>query len=109
MSSITREHIFDDFTDEDITDNYQVVNFSIEGKDYTLDLSKENAAEVLETLNGFASKGTRVNEPGKRKYSPEFIRAARQFARDNGEKVGDRGRLQKRHLKAWEDHLAKKN
>lgn len=84
----------------------ETVFFSIDHKDYEIDLSSENAAELRESLEKFVSAGRRVSggsgRGSKRGTSTasaggasdkDETKQARLWAVDNGIAVNERGRI----------------
>ena len=93
------------------------VDFSLEGRNYQIDLSDENAAKLREALTPFidaARKAGRrsggrarsqrqtalTEKPGR--SSREETQAIREWARQNGHQVSDRGRIPKSVLEAYQ-------
>jgi hypothetical protein len=77
----------------------RTVNFGYEGVTYELDLSTKNADKFAKALEPYIAAGRRV---GGRKSSGrgaatqanrEEMRAIRQWAKDSGYNVSDRGRI----------------
>src|SRR5512135_2133866 len=86
----------------------ETVRFGYAGRDYEIDLSEEHAVELDELLAPYVEHGRRVNgakpSRGRRsegqRRSPTELHAVRQWAREQGLQVSDRGRIS-------EDILAK--
>ena len=90
-------------------------DFSLEGRSYQIDLSDENAAKLRDALapyvdaarkaggrsRGRASRQTTVAEKPARS-SREETAAIRQWARDNGHQVSERGRIPKSVIEAYQ-------
>ncbi|MEV3927621.1 histone-like nucleoid-structuring protein Lsr2 [Actinomadura coerulea] len=86
--------------DVDGEDADETVTFSIDGTSYEIDLSKKNAAKLRSGLEPFVTSarkthkaagrgGRRVRPVGRRERSAEI----REWAKNNGLKVNDRGRI----------------
>ena len=80
----------------------ETVRFGYAGRDYEVDLSEEHAAELDELLAPYIEHGRRVQDgaPQQRARrseragrSPTDLRAIRQWAREQGLQVSDRGRI----------------
>ncbi|MET0712622.1 MAG: Lsr2 family protein [Jiangellaceae bacterium] len=76
----------------------ETVNFSLDGVAYELDLSKKNAAKFREALSPYVSSARKSARRGGRRGQARGSRgsntsAIRQWARDQGLKVSDRGRV----------------
>ncbi|MFW0108098.1 histone-like nucleoid-structuring protein Lsr2 [Rothia sp. P7181] len=82
----------------------ETVRFGLDGGQYEIDLSSANAARLRDAVRPFAAKARRVQgsrTPGRPagsrsvsapKRNPETA-AIRQWAKDNGYEVSDRGRI----------------
>lgn len=105
MASKTFVELIDDITGEPATES---VRFGLDGIDYTIDLSEDNAAELRSRLAAFVesaqrmkhTKGgttARATEKRERSSKPglgrEQNQAIREWARAQGEKVNERGRI----------------
>ena len=76
----------------------ETVNFSLDGVAYELDLSKKNAANFRDALAPYVSSARKSARRGGRRGQARGSRgsntsAIRQWARDQGLKVSDRGRV----------------
>ena len=78
------------------------ITFAFDGKEYTIDLSDENAEKFREVMAPYVENGHRVSSSGKAKparraaaksSSSGDTKAIREWARSNGYEVSDRGRL----------------
>ncbi|MFD9960045.1 Lsr2 family protein [Amycolatopsis sp. NPDC058986] len=102
----------------------QTVPFSLDGVDYEIDLSQDNAEELRDLLAQFVSAGRRVGgrkvrstvaqSPGSvsggGSVSPEDrerSRAIRAWALENGFEISDRGRMPREVIEAFEAAEAK--
>jgi Lsr2 len=92
-------------------------DFSLEGRNYQIDLSDENAAKLREALTPFIDAarkaGGRSGGRGRSqrqtpstekpaRSSREETQAIREWARQNGHQVSDRGRIPKSVLEAYQ-------
>jgi Lsr2 len=121
--------LIDDLTGEEAED-ITTVEFALEGVTYEIDLADENAAKLRDNLSRYvaAARKTNARRPGTRSadrstgrgngngsatrsgYNRDTLRAIREWAKQNGHSVSDRGRLPLNVLNAWEaDHEAAKN
>lgn len=99
MAKTTVTHITDDLDgSKDATE----VAFSFEGVDYTIDLSKKNAAAMARALKPYLDAATKVGGRGTRSRRANSSRAVaprrdlaavREWARGQGFEVSDRGRV----------------
>ena len=96
--------------DLDGTDAVESVDFALDGVKYQIDLSAENAGELRDVLSVYVEQGRRV-KGRKRRAAPKAMararpaaptppradreqnQAMRTWARKNGFKVSDRGRI----------------
>lgn len=96
MAQRVKVHLTDDL---DGTEATETVRFSLEGKNYEIDLCTDNATWLRSTLQPFiavARRNTQNNtgKSGKRppRRNPETAKI-RRWARDNGYTVADHGRI----------------
>ncbi|HJE52372.1 MAG TPA: Lsr2 family protein [Tessaracoccus flavescens] len=93
--------------DLDGSDNAETVEFSLDGTDYTIDLSATNKAKLFDALEPFVSSATKVGRKAKGRAgksaakSSTDLAAVREWARANGYKVSDRGRIPATVLDAY--------
>jgi hypothetical protein len=77
----------------------RTVQFAYEGVTYELDLSTKNADKFATALEPYVAAGRRVggrkssSRGSATKANKEEIRAIRQWAKDSGYDVSDRGRI----------------
>jgi hypothetical protein len=76
----------------------ETVSFSLDGVGYELDLSKKNAAKLRDTFAPYVGSARRVTRRGRGRGRSGGGRSTdtasvRQWARDQGLKVSDRGRI----------------
>ncbi len=98
----------DDLTGEIIEDgSSETIEFSVNGKSYTIDLSKENAAEFHSSLDKYVAVATRVGapvkarKPGSVRAEKEQLAAIRNWAQENGYNIAARGRISAEVLAAY--------
>ncbi len=129
MAQKTIVTLIDDLTGEEAED-ITTVEFALEGVTYEIDLADENAAKLRDNLSRYvaAARKTSARRPGTRGadrptgrgngngsatrsgYNRDTLRAIREWAKQNGHSVSDRGRLPLNVLNAWEaNHQAAKN
>ncbi|MFI7579683.1 Lsr2 family protein [Kocuria sp. M1N1S27] len=92
----------------------ETVRFGLDGAQYEIDLSEENAGKLRDAVRPFIAKARRAQgkqtpKPGKSggarptgKSNPDTA-AIRQWARENGHPVSDRGRIHQDVQKAYYD------
>ena len=90
------------------------VDFSLDGKDYTIDLSDSNAARLRDALAAFVASARRASGTGRRRLtssspqrsasgrSREETQEIRAALRELGYSVKDRGRIPAELLAAYE-------
>ena len=112
MAQQTTVRFIDDL---DGSDASGTLDFSIDGRQYQIDLSDENAAKLRDALapyigaarkagargRGRAPRQTAVAEKSSRSNRDETA-AIREWARANGHEVNDRGRISKSVLEAYQ-------
>lgn len=92
--------LIDDLTGDEAA---ETVSFALDGSRYEIDLSADNAARLRDTLAVYIAGARRSARPGglRPDGSPrrgtradrEQTAAIRQWARNNGHQIGDKGRL----------------
>jgi nucleoid-associated protein Lsr2 len=88
----------------------RTVEFSWDGKSYAIDLSKKNLAALEKTLRPYLDAARSQRRPtnaragtGRQARSSSIdLAAVRQWARDNGYSVSDRGRVSREVLAGYE-------
>jgi hypothetical protein len=93
----------------------ETVSFSLEGKQYKLDLSDENAKKLRDALAPFVASARRGKGGGRRSSGPKMTQtsatdsdrnaAIREWAREHGHKVSDRGRIPRLVLEAYRNEV----
>ena len=115
MATITRTYLVDDLDGSE--ENVSSVSFSLDKKDYEIDLSAANEARLRDKLAKFVAAATPLHPRRGRavrrtavKAEPvgkEQTQAIREWARNNGYEVSDRGRISAAIQKAFDEaHLA---
>ena len=102
MAQQTTVRFVDDLDGSDAAGTF---DFSLDGRQYQVDLSDDNAAKLREALAPFIGVARKTGGRGRRtqrqtamsdtsvRSSREDTRAIREWARENGHKVSDRGRI----------------
>ncbi|MGH3824977.1 MAG: histone-like nucleoid-structuring protein Lsr2 [Pseudonocardiaceae bacterium] len=128
MAQKTIVTLIDDLTGEEAED-ITTVEFALEGVTYEIDLANDNAAKLRDNLSRYvaAARKTSSRRPGNRGsdrsgsrgggndvarsgYNRDTLRAIREWAKQNGHSVSDRGRLPLNVVSAWEaNHQTAKN
>jgi hypothetical protein len=90
----------------------ETVQFSIDGRDYEIDLSIKHVQALHENLADYiehARRAGKPDKPGRRRHSDAGVRlnrdetaAIRAWARENGHEVSDRGRIPKTVIEAYQ-------
>ena len=97
------ESITDDF---DGTEGASSVSFAFDGKSYEIDLTSQNKAKLADALAPFIVAG-RVVSSSRRAAVPRAVQKydlndVREWARANGHRVSDRGRVAATVLEAYD-------
>ncbi|MEU5988076.1 Lsr2 family protein [Spirillospora sp. NPDC047418] len=77
----------------------ETVSFAIDGRTYEIDLSEDNAGKLRGMLHGYMESGRRLKTArgGRTAARGTNVRERsaeiRQWAKDNGIKINDRGRI----------------
>ncbi|MGH3870520.1 MAG: histone-like nucleoid-structuring protein Lsr2 [Pseudonocardiaceae bacterium] len=121
MAQKTIVTLIDDLTGEEAED-ITTVEFALEGVTYEIDLADDNAAKLRDNLSRYvaAARKTSGRRPGTRGadrstgratangkvsgsgYNRDTLKAIREWAKQNGHNVSDRGRLPLNVVHAWE-------
>jgi hypothetical protein len=114
MAKQTTVRFIDDLDGSEASGTF---DFSLEGRNYQIDLSDENAAKLREALTPFIDAARKADgRSGGRgrsqrqsaltekpaRSSREETQAIREWARQNGHQVSDRGRIPKSVLEAYQ-------
>lgn len=93
------------FTDDiDNSPDAQTVRFSLDGKAYEIDLSRSNLEALRAALQPYVEAARRVSGQPRRATTAKDdvdLNAVRVWAKENGIKVSDRGRLPTRVVEAY--------
>ena len=89
---------FDDLDNTTLNEEeVRVVDFSVNGVDYTLDLSEDNKAKFEEALAPYIQVARRKVRGGRRtatrSANPQRNKMIREWAQANGVEVSERGRI----------------
>ena len=95
--------------DIDGSEASETVSFGLDGRQYDIDLSTQHAKQLRDVLASFAAvarRGTgrrRTSTPGRTPSATDRDQTAaiRQWARDNGQDISDRGRISKSVMEAY--------
>jgi hypothetical protein len=109
MAQIREVRLIDDLDGESAD---ETIEFGIDGKNYEIDLSKDNAGKLRDALaayvaaarrsGGRRSRSTASATPARRpSIDREQNQAIREWARKRGMKVSDRGRIPAEVLEAY--------
>ena len=83
----------------------ETVQFGLDGVLYEIDLSTKNAAKLRDALAGYVAQARRVGSRGGRRRRSRAdngsAREVRAWARANGHKVSDRGRVPAEVIEAY--------
>jgi hypothetical protein len=121
--------LIDDLTGEEAED-ISTVEFALEGVTYEIDLANDNAARLRDNLARYVAAARKISARGpsvrgadrslgrgagnggvaRSGYNRDTLRAIREWAKQNGHSVNERGRLPLTVLNAWEEnHQTAKN
>jgi hypothetical protein len=106
---MAQKHIVQLIDDIDGGTAAETVTFGLDGTNYEIDLSAKNAAKLRDVLAlyvGGARRAGRAGGPGRRGGRPargdrEQTQAIREWARKNGHKIGEKGRIPASVLDAY--------
>lgn len=98
--------------DVDGSNAVETIEFALDGSSYEIDLSKANAAKLRDALATYVAHARKAgrSRPAARAGRPapraarsdhEQVQAIREWARRNGHKVNDRGRIPAAVLEAY--------
>lgn len=95
MATRTVIELIDDL---DGSEASQTVRFALDGPEYEIDLSEQNAESLRGTLQRFVDTGRRTSGTTRRQASPSTAssadtKAVRRWAAENGINVKTRGRI----------------
>jgi nucleoid-associated protein Lsr2 len=111
---MAQKHIVQLIDDLDQSVAEETVSFALDGTNYEIDLSAENAAKFRDTLAEYVANARRASRGGggtrmpsaPRRARPargdrEQTQAIREWARSNGHKIGEKGRIPAHILDAY--------
>lgn len=100
MAQQTHVQYIDDLDGTELGDTANVIAFSFDGKDYSIDLSDANAEAFREAMSPYIEAGRREYGTARKaarktasKSSGKDTKAIRAWARENGYEVSERGRI----------------
>jgi hypothetical protein len=110
---MAQKHIVQLIDDLDGGEAAETVAFSLDGSQYEIDLSKKNAAKLRDALAVYVGGARRAGRSSARsqvtsarrgrsaRTDREQSQAMREWARKNGHKVGDKGRIPQHIVDAY--------
>lgn len=109
MAQKTIVQLIDDL-DQGVAD--ETVSFGLDGTNYEIDLSAKNAAKLRDTLANYVANARRSSRSAARgatsgrrgrgvRGDREQTQAIREWARKNGLKIGEKGRIPAHVLEAY--------
>jgi hypothetical protein len=112
---MAQKHIVQLIDDLDQSTAEETVSFALDGNNYEIDLSSKNAAKLREAMAEYVANARRATRSGAGRAgaSPrrngsrpargdrEQTQAIREWARNNGHKIGDKGRIPGHILDAY--------
>lgn len=88
--------------DLDGSEAAETVNFGLDGNNYEIDLSEQNAKELRTRLEDFVAHARKVSGRRKAKKSGHNTSEVRAWAKDNGFEVSSRGVIPVSIVQAYE-------
>lgn len=90
--------------DLDGSENAETVAFSFRGMDYSIDLTKNNLNKLQEALAPFVGNARKVGAPSQKRQRASHTNTneIRNWLRENGHSVPDRGTIRGDLLRLWE-------
>jgi nucleoid-associated protein Lsr2 len=103
MAQKTIVKLVDDLDNQELKDDGQTIRFAFQKHEYEIDLSEQNVQRLQEALAPFIAAGRRVSNRATAadKGDSSQSQAIRQWAKDHGMKVNDRGRVPKEVQEAY--------
>lgn len=100
MAQKTIVRLVDDLDNRELNGDGQTVTFGFQKTEYEIDLSEQNLRKLHDALAPFIAAGRRVqSRSGGGSQAPKSdhaeLQAMRKWAKANGMKVSDRGRVAK--------------
>lgn len=123
MAQKTIVTLIDDLTGEE-ADQISTVKFALDGVSYEIDLADHNAAALRDALADYVAAARRTGGrqsggsaagpaatrgssggagPSRSGYNRETLKSIREWAKQNGYTISDRGRLPADVVAAWEE------
>lgn len=110
MARQTHIQYIDDIDGTVLGDEVHIIEFAFDGRDYSIDLSEENADAFRELMAPYVEAG-HVLSPARRKPARKAsargaagnTKAIRQWARESGYDISERGRIPAEILAAYND------
>jgi hypothetical protein len=108
---MAQRHILELVDDLDGSAAAETVVFGLDGREYEIDLSADNAQALRQTLSAYESAGRRITRrnttgrPGHRRPGSGPVddsRIIREWAAQNGHQVNSRGRIPAHVREAYE-------
>jgi len=101
MATRTQTILISDLSGDEITDGGQTVDFAYRGQSYTIDLTDQEAEKFDKAMAFYIDFATKIGGRSQssrrrstsRSSSSDDLGAIREWARANGYKVSDRGRI----------------
>lgn len=106
MAQLFQIRHIDDIDGSDLGDNANIISFAFEGKEYSIDLSDDNADTFHQVMAPYIQAGQRITGKSKtgRKAATTtsgHTKVVREWARNNGYDVSDRGRIPATVMEAY--------
>lgn len=109
---MAQKHIVQLIDDLDGREASETVSFALDGTRYEIDLSPDNAAKLRDSLAVYIANARRSARSGPRsvgrgrphRTDREQTAAIRDWARKNGHRVGEKGRIPAHVLDAYNDN-----
>jgi hypothetical protein len=110
MAQKVQIHLIDDLNGEEA---HETVRFGLDGTEYEIDLTGDNAHNLRSTLSEYVEKARKANTSGRKSQggqkntstgsgrSREETQAIRQWAQDNGHNPSARGRITQSIIDAY--------
>lgn len=110
---MAQKHIVQLIDDLDQSVAEETVTFALDGTNYEIDLSTRNAAKLRDVMANYVANARRASRSGQgraatsgRRSRPargdrEQTHAIREWARNNGHKIGEKGRIPAHILDAY--------
>lgn len=110
---MVQKHVIQLEDDIDGGNATETVTFGLDGTNYEIDLSAKNAGKLRDALSVYVAHGRRASRSGARpttgrrggrvvRSDREQTQAIRAWARKNGHKIGEKGRIPAHILEAYE-------